>query len=314
MIGMTSVELAMMLILMSSGNDVLSLIDPADFFKSRNVPVTLEKMVELATTPAANPKAEISQLLALRYLAEDAAVKKAPNLAEILKKVEEVAEGKKGPDTAGFAAEYARRTAVALGSKLAPPKAGAPDDSVRQDAMNWFPKTAGFVAGIDLRQGGRGLTKDAAEMRQKLVKFMPAMAKDELYRMVEETGNLRLDRASLAYQEDPQNGKEGKLYIRLTGKGNHKGLVAYLRKMMPPAWQFKEMKSFRGQPIGLFWRQNVRTSRPWPSSATRTSSWPGRSTTSATPTRLTRSRCWKRCWTCSVASRRACSTGRSVPS
>lgn len=242
---------------LNSGNDLVSVLDPAEYFKARKVQVTVDKMVELATTQASNGKGQVQQLFALRLLAQDAAeVKKAKNFADILKSIEEVAEGKKAQDLQGFAAEYARKTAIALGSQLAPTKEGIPENSAKQDAVSWFPKQSTVVLSLDYRNDGAQGGKEMDELRKKLLASMPPFVTEQIYQAAEEMGNVRLDRFSLGCAENAQNVNDGDVYLRFTGKLDHKRFVAYLKKKLPGNVQFKETKSFRGKPISLFWTPN----------------------------------------------------------
>lgn len=254
MMAMGATEMVFLFLSLISGNDLLSMVDGNDYFKSRKIPVTIEKMVELATTQANSSKDQVAQLLALRMLAEDAdEVKKTKNFNDILKNIEEVAQGKKAADLQGFAAEYARRTAIALGSKLEPVKNKIPENSIRQDALNWFPKDVTLVVSQDFRFEVDPTGKQAKEMRQKIMKMIPPEFKEPIYSTVEQLGNIQMERFSLGYTENPQNIQQGKIYIRVSGKINHKQAVAYIKKIAPPNYQFKETKSFRGKPITMMW-------------------------------------------------------------
>jgi hypothetical protein len=253
MMAMSGVEILIFMLFMTPGCDLLSLADPADYFKSRNIAVSIDKMVDLATTPATDGKSQAAQLLALRYLAEDAAgVKKAKNFEEILKRMEEVAEGKKANDSLGFARDYARKTAIALGSQLKPMTPPAPQDSLTKDAMSWFPKGATIVLGADFRNSDGKENKEISELRTKLVKALPAIFKEQLYKAIDELGNVRIDRIAMAYCENAQNNADSKIFMRATGKVDHKRLVAYVKKIAPGNLQFKESKTPRGQVITQF--------------------------------------------------------------
>src|SRR5262249_49885086 len=149
-------------------NDLVSLIDAPAYFQARDIKITPEKMAELAVREPSDGKAQLAQLLALRWLGEEAdQVKKAKDFPKILRQVEEIADGKGAQDPQGFAAEYARAAAIALGSarveKVSPK---LPENSARQDALTWFPASVRIVAAFDLRSGGPPAPEAGKAVRQ----------------------------------------------------------------------------------------------------------------------------------------------------
>src|SRR5262249_59640297 len=90
------------------------------------------------------------------------------------------------------------------------------------------------------------------ELRTKLVKALPAIFKEQLYKAIDDLGNVRIDRVAMAYGDNPQNNADSKIFMRATGKVNHKWLVAYVKKIAPGNLQFKESKTPRGQVITQF--------------------------------------------------------------
>ena len=131
----------------ANGSDLVSLVQPEHYFKSREVRVSIDSMIDVALTEPKTGKAQIMQLDALRYLAdESAAFKKASNYASNREAIELIAEGKRAQDKLGFAKEYAQRTLDKLDGKKPPEQKITP---IRKDAFNWFPADSTLVYGVD---------------------------------------------------------------------------------------------------------------------------------------------------------------------
>lgn len=223
-------EFLILLILSTTPTDLLSLIHADDYFQLRKIEVGIDKMAELAAKDPINGKTQIQQLLALRYLGDDAdAVKKLPEHGAVIKLLTEIANGTKAQDAHGFARDYASRALAKLEGKMPEPRP-MPKDSLRSDAFAWFPTAATLIGAVDFRGGGGDASDDLAALRKLLTGQMPPEQREEIYAVVEELGNVRIDRTSFAYVDDPQAGGMGRIYIRLTGKGNAKALIALLEK------------------------------------------------------------------------------------
>src|SRR5687767_3990502 len=97
--------LEMIVLLAGSGglasNDLVSLVQAEDYFKVRNIAVSADKMAELAGKDPADGKTQVQQLLAIRWLGENAADTKKADGARAL--LEQIAAGKKAQDPHGFA-------------------------------------------------------------------------------------------------------------------------------------------------------------------------------------------------------------------
>ena len=92
----------------NSVDDIVTLLPAEDYFQSRRIDTTIEKMMELAAKEPVDGKSSIQQLLALRVLGDDPAkVKKANGFAGHLQILKEIAAGEKAQDKQGFAKEYA---------------------------------------------------------------------------------------------------------------------------------------------------------------------------------------------------------------
>src|SRR4051794_29528159 len=109
MIGIGFAEI-LLLALMGGGmnsTDLVALVPPGHYFQSRQIEVSLDKMVELAGRDPKDPKTQVQQLVALRHLADESdKLKKAANYAALRAALEAIAQGKKGADATGFAPEY----------------------------------------------------------------------------------------------------------------------------------------------------------------------------------------------------------------
>src|SRR5206468_1165741 len=88
--------------------DLLSLIEPQQYFQTRNLGTSLDDLVELAVRTPDDPKTSVRQLIALRSLGEQAEKLKADKRYPAYRKaLEQVAAGKSAQDPQGFAKEYA---------------------------------------------------------------------------------------------------------------------------------------------------------------------------------------------------------------
>src|SRR5262249_42027873 len=128
-------EVLMMFLLSGSpsGTDLLALVDPATYFASRQMEVSIDKMAGLAAVAPKDAKGQLSQLLALRYLAEHPdKLKQAEAFAGYRRLIEEIAGGRTGQDKLGFSKEYAERVIAVLDGKTpTAPEVG----KLRDDAL-----------------------------------------------------------------------------------------------------------------------------------------------------------------------------------
>jgi hypothetical protein len=229
-------------------SDLLSLIDPESYFRSRQVPVTVEKMLELAGKQPTDAKGRVARLLALRMLGEDPAEVKNEKAA-IVKALEPIANGKEGDDAHGFARAYARQTLRRLGVKA---DSGEPDAAHPKliDGFTWFPEKVTFVAGGVQPRDKTGDRKPNA-LRDFLKKNMPAQAVEEMYKFAEAVGNVRIDRIAFGFAPDPKQQHQARIFVRITGAADHKALAAYLRKNLPSEATVKDDKGPGGELLAL---------------------------------------------------------------
>ncbi len=210
----------------SNSRDLVSYLDPDDYFASRKVDTRVENLLTLAARDPENGKDEVMQLLAIRKLtANPAQARKDARVRELLT---QIAERKKGKDRLGFAQEYARRALAQLDGKPAP-TVTMPKASLRADAFAWFPKDAIIVAGFDLRPVAGVPAADVSTLQGLVTKYLRRGNMNQVFEVAEKLGNVRLDRFSMAMAPDPQGGADGRpnarIYARITGKLDHRRLV-----------------------------------------------------------------------------------------
>ncbi len=228
----------------ASSTDLVALIPPEHYFKSRDIEISPARAVELANMDPKTPKAQIMQLTALRYLFDETeALKKSPRYLGHRQAIEPIAQGKNAQDGLGFAKEYAQRVLRKL-------DAGKPDviklPPVREDALSWFPAHVKLVAAFDFRHAR--VQAFAPDPVRDLLKMLPDDAKREMYNYLEQVGNIRLERVAFAMTEIDDKRDESKIYIRLTGKLNEDWAVDAIKKLNP-RFEIKSMKDEAGTSI-----------------------------------------------------------------
>jgi hypothetical protein len=255
---MGAMELLVMLALTGGGtaNDLAAWLNGEDYFKSRQIDMKIEKMIELANTPPTTAKASIAQLLAVRWLGEHPAeAKKDKNVRELLV---QIALGKKNVDAQGFARDYAQRALALIDAKPVP-TVEIPKNSMSEEAARWFPEQCTFFGGVDLRASGQPRSADAALMRARLLKLVPDQFKEQIYQFAETVGNIRVDRFVGASWPDPKEKEKGRIYFRFTGRADPERLAKFFAQTIggradpnqqPPA--LKKEIGPKGEPILLF--------------------------------------------------------------
>jgi hypothetical protein len=210
-------------------NDLASLIDPADYFQSRMIEVKAGRLTELAGRDPADAKAQMAQLLAIRWLGEHPdQAKKAENGRAAL---QAIAEGHKAQDPQGFARDHARRALARIDGQPSPaPRPLPPGGALK--GLDWFPADATVCAALDLRASGE-LPLPPEYLRSLLALAMPREVRDELYKFGETAGNIRPDRVAVAFEMAANGQGPHRIYIRYTGAANRKWLTAFLRQNFP---------------------------------------------------------------------------------
>jgi hypothetical protein len=251
MVGFWGFEAILVLVALgSSGStDLVSMVDGPAYFKSRGIEVKADKMLELAGKTPTGGKEVVAQLLAIRWLGEHpAAAKKLANGRDLLT---QIAEGKKGKDARGFASDYARMALARINGKSVTLQT-LQRNSVRADALQWFPKQSTLFGSFDFRppKGAIGAEDPGEGLRKMIAKEMRPRGREEMYSFVDRVGNIRVNRVSFAVVPDMNQDAETKVFIRLTGRGDRKRLVDFLAKEMR-AVQVKEKKGPGGEAITI---------------------------------------------------------------
>jgi hypothetical protein len=223
MIGLGSIEMVVLLALFTGGGDldIVSTLPAKEYFKARDVEISAERLMDLASQTPDTGKKQIAQLMALNLLANDTnLLKNAGKAAEYRKTLEDIAQGKKANDSSGFAAEYARRTLRALTGEKAPllPR------TAWKDAMKFLPGKASLVGFVD-PAAGAPVGQDRPDFAA-FFKMMPKDAHEAVWSGIEKTGNMKVDHFSFAVQLDPENGRMTEFVIRVVGKFNPEWLAA----------------------------------------------------------------------------------------
>jgi hypothetical protein len=220
--GLMSIIMLMGLAGGTSTNDLVSLIDAQDYFQARKIEVKGETMVELAAAEPKDARAQIQQLLAIRWLGEHPELaKKVQNAHDTLR---QIAEGEKAQGRLGFAQQYAQRSLAAIDGKPVPEPRAIPNNSLRVDALRWFPKDATMLGGYDFRASGSLRPLDEDHLRKLIAGLVPAREKDQVYGVVEKLGNVRVDRYSFALVVDSQQPESFRMVMRYTGLADHQVL------------------------------------------------------------------------------------------
>jgi hypothetical protein len=254
-IGILLLELMVVFACVASGTptDLLSLIEPADYFASRRLELGARNLLELASGNPSDAKGEVRQLLATRWLGEN-----KDRLGEHQEAVHQaLARLARGPD--GIAADYARIALARIDGKPLPVPPAAPKDGLRE-ALEWFPKDVSLAVVLDARAppAERPAGPDPELLRRfqgalaLFLKMMPGEGREELYRIAEGVGNLRLDRLAIGMALDPEASGNGRYFVRGTGRMDHKRVAAYFREAFGRDSGFAEKKGLRGEIVTTF--------------------------------------------------------------
>jgi hypothetical protein len=222
-----------------AGSDIVSMVDPAAYFESRQIDLTIDKMTGLAATVPEDGKVQIMQLLALRYLGDHPELlKQADRYASHRMLLEEMAAGKVAQDPQGFAQEYAALVLARLDGKTLPP----PEVPRLQSVLDWFPADATILVAADLRRLRDPASASPASA--EVLRNLPVQVRQKVFAMIEKVGNVRVDRIAMAFTEDKEPAK-GKFYVRITGKANAEWLRSTIQQM-EPRFEEKEYKDRAG--------------------------------------------------------------------
>lgn len=227
MVAMGPAEILFFVLLGASPADMLSLVHGEDYFRSRKIDITVDKMIELAGKDPVDGKTQLQQLLALRQLGADAdEVKKSPQGDAALKLLTQIANGLKSDDQHGFAREYARTALAQLQGKE---QSAYPIPPGRGGEFAWFPAAATLVGAAHFG-GGSLVNNDLAKLRKLWTAKIPPQDKDHVYTIAETLGNLRIQSIAFALVDEPNADARGRAYVRITGKGDRQRLIDVLEK------------------------------------------------------------------------------------
>ncbi|HEV3235364.1 MAG TPA: hypothetical protein VGZ25_00150 [Gemmataceae bacterium] len=225
-------EVLVFLLMGTTNFDIVSLIDADDYFKAHEIAIEPGALANLMMQDPKDGKTQISQLLAIRWLSEHADAVRANE--KIRTDLDGIAQGKQAQDGAGFAKDYALRALAKLDGKPAPAPKAAPEGSLRADAFRWFPPQVHILAGLELRPTAKNVPVDEAALRS-LSRMMPKDFKREAYAFVDAVGNLRIDRLAIGMEMDENSDEPQRIYLHITGAGDHKRLAEFLTKSIREA-------------------------------------------------------------------------------
>lgn len=246
MVGADLPFMQLLLMVLSAGsvnaNDWMMMVQPAEYFKSRRIEPTLDRMIDFAIADIKTPKAQIRQLAALMHLQnESERFKSAKNYESNRMAIEEVAAGQRGADPAGFGQEYAQRLLDKLdGKKIAPPK----HQPLRLDALDWFPADTRLALAFDMRN----LQDISGHARKEILATLSEYYRLHLYDQLESMGNVRVDRTAFGIV-DGGKAEQQKTFIRISGKGNQAWIADALNERAGDGLEVKTSKASDGTPI-----------------------------------------------------------------
>jgi hypothetical protein len=227
-----------------NANDWMTMVQPAEYFQSRKVVPTVDRMIDFVVADIDSPKAQIKQLAALQYLSEEAEKFKASkNYATNRLAVELVADGKRGLDPAGFGQEYAKRLLLKLDGKKIEAAKAIP---LRTDALRWFPADTRLAVAFDMAQ----LQDIGNDARKGILKNLDDHTRLRLYDQLETVGNVRFDRLSFAVIDAPKFDDQ-KWLVRISGKATHEWLA---KAFVERGGNVKKSKDPDGTPVSILQR------------------------------------------------------------
>jgi hypothetical protein len=244
--------LLIMLALAGNGaNDAAAYLDPADYLKAHHVELKAKDLAALVNRSAKDGEGQMKQLLAIRWLATHPDEVR-PMREVVLDNLRAVAEGKEGHDTNGLAREHAARALARLEGTSLPPGRPIPADSVRAEGLRWFPAEANMLVAIDLRAPPTVVPVDSEELSRLLAVMVPPRDWRGVYDFVDQVGNFRLDRVSLAFELEKDRPGPKRIWTRFTGAGDARALEKFMAKELP---ERQERKGPRGEAIVVLTRK-----------------------------------------------------------
>ncbi len=199
-------------------SDLASVLPLQAYFQYRNIPLSVDKMVELAATTPTDGKTQLQQNLALRYLRENIEqVKTSPNSQKHREVIAEIAAGKKANDAQGFAKDQANFVLAQWDQKKIQ---AAEPESLKVAMLSWLPKHVTLAGGF---RSSQEFDSNPGQMMELVAKQMPMQVRDHIYGTVEKLGNIRFDRAFYGYSEETKI-----IYGRIVGRFDPVKIVAVI--------------------------------------------------------------------------------------
>lgn len=226
--------------------DAVSLVPPADYFQNREIKTDYKSLATLISQQPKSGKEQVGQLMAMRYLGEQAAKwKEDAEYAKMRRTVEDIAAGKTGQDKQGFAKLYAQKLLAQLDGKE-PPAPPVSAGKLRDEAFTWFPAAANILAAVDTRLGGAKQSTPLG-FDASLLKMIPNEVKSQIYKHLEIVGNVQIDRIAFAYAHGDQ--RKSEIYLRFSGKANQAWMVDLFKAF---GVDMKASRGANGQAIALY--------------------------------------------------------------
>jgi hypothetical protein len=203
--------------------DFLAIVPTEEYLQARQIELRADKLIEIAKSPPRDARGLATQLLAIRWFAEN-----KDKLGEHAKAVKEtlqtLSQGQQG-----FAKDYAQISLAAIEGRAPPILQVLPKGSVRSQAFEWFPDDATLVGAIDLRTPATSRPDAqthaaASALHRRFLGIIPPQAMQGLFGLADQIGNFRIDRVAFAYMADPAGRNQQRMFVRITGEGNAKHL------------------------------------------------------------------------------------------
>lgn len=227
-------------------NDIVSLVPIEGYFKSHGITASPRTMFELAAKEPADPRTQVRQLLAIRWLGENAAQTMKTEGAHAL--LEQIAAGKKAQDAHGFARGHAAQALARIAGKPVPALALATDKSLRADALAWFSPSMPIFSAYELRPSRKTSGAVLQTLRKQILDAMDEAMTDQLYSAIDIGGNFRIDRISSGMRLALKPGQPTQFCARLSGKGDPRALGEMLAYLFKGA-TLEKKKGPSGEPV-----------------------------------------------------------------
>jgi len=209
--------------------DLLAVVLSDGYLQAQQVETKPESLLAVVKRSPRSPRELATQLVAIRWYGEN-----PDKLGDHRQAVHEVLQGlAKGPP--GFARDYALFALARLEGKTPPALHIMPKESTRSQAFEWFPDDVTFVAALDLRAAPGQKEADVEtvaavnRIRNKFLTVIPGNAQPGIHGIVNELGNVRIDRVAFGYSPDPTGQRRSRIFVRITGQGDAKLVAEFIK-------------------------------------------------------------------------------------